>query len=100
MTQLKWYAGGQERGKVAVDLLNQLTQELMTSDVNAKHELAALLQTFVAEIRQGVCAVPLLLSRLNIEVSNFLTTKQLVLTDNESKILKEVAELSQIRYGY
>ena len=59
-----------------------------------------MVQSFINEIKQGVCAVPLSLSRLNIEVSNYLTTNQIVLSEKESKLLKEVAELSQIRYGY
>ncbi|EOT39538.1 bacteriocin immunity protein [Enterococcus columbae] len=100
MAQLKWYAGGQERGKVAVDLLTQLISELKASDDDNKKGLADLVQSFINEIKQGICAVPLSLSRLNIEVSNYLTTNQIVLSEKESKLFKEVAGLSQIRYGY
>lgn len=52
------------------------------------------------ELEVSGVSVPLILSRMNIELSNVLVENQLQLSEEQSKLLKKLRSLSNIRYGY
>ncbi len=63
-----------------------------------------LLKTFFLvycnELEVSGVSVLLILSQMNIELSNVLVENQLQLSEEQSKLLKKLRSLSNIRYGY
>ena len=52
------------------------------------------------ELIKKETSVPFILSRLNVDVSNAIRDNNIIMTDKESDILREIRQLSSIRYGY
>ncbi|MBZ5979454.1 MAG: bacteriocin immunity protein [Leuconostoc gelidum] len=97
MTQIKWYTGGQERGKVALELIIQLLKEL---DGTAYDDLKQVLAMYFNEIKNESGSIPLVFSRMNLDVSNVMIKNHIVLPENAQQTMKKISQLNQLRYGY
>ena len=97
MTQIKWYTGGQERGKVALELIIQLLKEL---DGTAYDDLKQVLAVYFNEIKNESGSIPLVFSRMNLDVSNVMIKNHIVLPENAQQTMKKLSQLNQLRYGY
>ncbi|MDH5039552.1 bacteriocin immunity protein [Enterococcus faecalis] len=98
MVSLKWYSGGDEREKKAekiiIDLLNDLENDL------GNESLQQVLNSYLEELRKGGASVPLILSRMNLDISKAIRNDGRELTASQSSKLKELTSISNIRYGY
>ncbi|MBZ5965013.1 bacteriocin immunity protein [Leuconostoc gelidum subsp. gelidum] len=97
MTQIKWYTGGQERGKVALELIIQLLKEL---DGTAYDDLKQVLAVYFNEIKNESGSIPLVFSRMNLDVSNVMIKNHIVLPENAQQTMKKISQLNQLRCGY
>jgi len=97
MTQIKWYTGGQERGKVALELIIQLLKEL---DGTAYDALKQVLAVYFNEIKNESGSIPLVFSRMNLDVSNVMIKNHIVLPENAQQTMKKISQLNQLRCGY
>lgn len=98
MVSLKWYSGGDEREKKAekiiIDLLDDLENDL------GNESLQQVLNSYLEELRKGGASVPLILSRMNLDISKAIRNDGRELTASQSSKLKELTSISNIRYGY
>lgn len=97
MAALKWFSGGKERKNEAVVIIDELLESL-NGDLKYK-PLQNFFISYRKELSNGT-SIPLVLSRMNIELSNVLVENKLQLSDEQSQKLKELRSLSNIRYGY
>ena len=97
MVQIKWYTGGQERGKVALELIIQLLKEL---DGTAYDDLKQVLAVYFNEIKNESGSIPLVFSRMNLDVSNVMIKNHIVLPENAQQTMKKISQLNQLRCGY
>lgn len=97
MSAIKWFTGGQERGQAALELLKQLRQQVD----GAKYvELQEILANYFKEIKTETGSIPLILSRMNLDISRVMLKNNIVLPADAQQTMKKLTELSQIRYGY
>ena len=90
---MKWYAGGQERKKVALKLLVELYR-------STEYEvLRNLFRQYIEGLGEGI-SVPFALSAFNLELSSVLLKNKIFLTKEQEKRVDELRQLSSIRYGY
>lgn len=98
MSNLKWFAGGSERSHEAIVIIDQLLQ-----DIDDRPQLAPLkkhLVIFKAQLRDGGTSVPFVLSQMNVDLARVLIKNKLHLSESQSKQIKKLRDLSNIRYGY
>ena len=98
MSNLKWFAGGSERSHESIVIINQLLQ-----DIDDRPQLAPLkkhLVIFKAQLRDGGTSVPFVLSQMNVAIAGVLIEHKLHLSESQSKQIKKLRDLSNIRYGY
>lgn len=90
---IRWYAGGQERKKIALKLLIELYR-------SADYEvLRAFFKRYIESLNNGV-SVPFALSAFNLELSSTLLKHRILLTQDQEEKINKLRELSSIRYGY
>lgn len=94
---ISWFAGASERKKEVLTLLDQL-QASLESQPNDQ-ALRQLLSAYQAELSGDATGVPLILSRLQVELSQTLTAHSLTLSASQETLVKQLRELSQVRYG-
>ena len=99
MTQIKWYTGGQERGKVALELIIQLLKELDGTGT-AYDDLKHVLAVYFNEIKTESGSIPLIFNRMNLDVSNVMIKNHIVLPENAQQTMKKISQLNQLRCGY
>lgn len=97
MSNLKWFSGGKERSQQANILITELLNEL--SDDSRSEALKKVLSSYKQELNSGV-SVPLILSRMNLDISNAVRKDGVALSAAQAEKLKELTALSSIRYGY
>ena len=98
MGDLKWFSGGKERKDKAVIIIDEL---LLSLSEDPKYKPLQIFFLFYRqELESSGTSVPLVLSRMNVELSNILTKNKLQLSDEQSEQLKSLRRLSNIRYGY
>ncbi|STY85495.1 Enterocin A Immunity [Listeria grayi] len=98
MKKVKWFSGGNERSNQAIIIITELLNDLNT---NSKSRLLQeVLNNYKEELEKKGSSVPLILSRMNLEISNAIRKEGLVLSDSQSTKLKKLTSLSNIRYGY
>ena len=98
MSNLKWFARGSERSHEAIVIINQLLQ-----DIDDTPQLAPLkkhLVIFKAQLKDGGTSVPFVLSQMNVAIADVLIEHKLHLSESQSKQIKKLRDLSNIRYGY
>lgn len=98
MSHLNWFSGGNERGKQAETIITDLLDGLKTNTGNKA--LQQVLESYLEELEQKNTSVPLILSRMNLDISKAITIDGVPLSDYQSKKLKTLTSISNIRYGY
>ncbi|WP_207695625.1 hypothetical protein DOK67_0002243 [Enterococcus sp. DIV0212c] len=97
MDKLKWFSGGNERGKQAENIITDLLDDLKTGTDN--ESLQKVLENYLEELKQKSASVPMILSRMNLDISKAIRNDGVALSDHQSKKLKELTSISNIRYG-
>lgn len=95
MSNVNWFAGGSERDVSALDLINALLSTLTPAS-----KLAQVLTDYQAQLTKPTTAVPFILSQLNLAIANATKEDSTQLTAEQTHLIKQIAELSNIRYGY
>ncbi|MDE3281146.1 bacteriocin immunity protein [Lacticaseibacillus parahuelsenbergensis] len=95
---LKWYSGGNDRAKKATYIIDQLLLDLKNNPQS--ESLQQVLRSYREALIQKQAAVPLILSRMNLEISNVLIRDRITLTKLQSDKIGQLSSLSNIRYGY
>ncbi|ANZ99334.1 hypothetical protein BFC22_04090 [Carnobacterium divergens] len=98
MSHLNWFSGGNERGKQAETIITDLLDGLKKNTGNKA--LQQVLESYLEELEQKNTSVPLILSRMNLDISKAITIDGVPLSDYQSKKLKTLTSISNIRYGY
>jgi len=98
MSKLKWFSGGNERSNYAEKIISDLLDDLKTDAGN--ESLQKVLENYLDELIQKEASVPLILSRMNLDISKVIRNEGVILSDYRSEKLKELISLSNIRYGY
>lgn len=98
MGKLKWFSGGKERSNQAEIIITDLLDDLKTDLDN--ESLKKVLENYLEELKQKGASVPLILSRMNLDISKAIRNDGVTLSDYQSKKLKELTSISNIRYGY
>lgn len=97
MSELKWFSGGKERGDQAIIIITDLLNELNNDPKN--QALQKVLSNYQDELTRKEAAVPLILSRMNIDISSAMRKDGADLPQPQADKLKELTALSNIRYG-
>ncbi len=98
MGKLNWFSGGKERSNQAENIITDLLDDLKTDLDN--ESLKKVLENYLKELKQKGASVPLILSRMNLDISKAIRNDGVTLSDYQSKKLKELTSISNIRYGY
>lgn len=98
MAGLRWFSGGKERKNEAVIIIDELLVSL--SEDSKYIRLKEFFLFYRKELESSGTSTPLVLSRMNVELSNILIENKLQLSDKQSEQLKRLRSLSNIRYGY
>lgn len=98
MSNLQWFSGGSNRKEKAEAIITELLDGLETELGN--ESLQKVLHSYVGKLKNEGTSVPLILSRMNLEIANALKKDGVPLNENQSKKLKELAAISSIKYGY
>ncbi|ENZ5597950.1 bacteriocin immunity protein [Enterococcus hirae] len=98
MSNLKWYSGGDDRRKRAEAIITELLEDLELDFGN--ESLQEVLRSYLRKFKNEGTSIPLVLSRMNLEISNAIRKDGVSLNENQSKKLKELTSISNIRYGY
>ena len=96
-SKLRWFSGGKERSLGAVELLGELSIDI-NHQGNAL-SILPILEAYKNELSGGT-AVPYVLSRMNVELSNHLMANNISLTSHQEELFRELRKMSQIRYGF
>ncbi|WP_242590198.1 hypothetical protein IGL98_001618 [Enterococcus sp. DIV0840] len=67
MNKLKWYSGGNERGNQAISIITDLLDDFKTGLGN--DSIQNVLENYREELEQQGAFVPMILSRMNIDIS-------------------------------
>ncbi|EPA0888990.1 bacteriocin immunity protein [Enterococcus faecalis] len=83
---MKWFAGGQDRGKQVSVLINELLNELNDSrNIQLKH----ILIDYKDKLNKQQASVPFLLSQLNIEMAKAIQHDSSELSLKQKDIIKK-----------
>jgi len=96
MNKLTWFASGHDKATDALKHLNSLKKNL---DETHDAPLIQLIDTYCLELTQKESAVPLILSRFNLEFSQCLVKHGLTLSQENQDIIKHIAKLSYTKFG-
>lgn len=94
---MKWFAGNKERSVNATQILNELADSL--NNCEADQALKSLTLQFLAELELQKRPTITILNSFNVEVSNCLLKDHIQLNKQQSDKLRQLRELSQIKYG-
>ena len=99
MKKLKWFSGWNERAEQAIQLIDELLRDFDDSSSHSDR-----LRTVLRNNREALiykqAAVPFILSRKNLEISNALLQNNILLTKQQSDKFEQLSSLANIRYGY
>ncbi|BCA84595.1 bacteriocin immunity protein [Enterococcus saigonensis] len=98
MKEIKWFSGGSERAEVALSEISLILGLIPPEDNTAP--LRQLLFDYAQEINEGVTAVPYILSRMGIAISNCMTKNKIIISPEAAAHIKNLLTLGEIRYGY
>lgn len=96
--KLSWFSGGGERSQEAVVIIDALVSDLASQPTT--EPLKQVLNHYRVELVKRESSVPMILSRMNLDVARILTQNGIVLSTSQSSQLKAITALSNIRYGY
>ncbi|MCI2032574.1 MAG: helix-turn-helix domain-containing protein [Lactobacillus sp.] len=92
--EVKWYAGGQERRRVAVALLAEMLPLLPPEQAALKQ----VLQKQYALLMADGTSVPYILMAMNVEVAGVMHKEHLMLSPQAEALYQRLMRLSNIRY--
>lgn len=92
MVEINWFSGGKERRDDAITIVDDLLSNLTNPD------LKKVLLSYREELKKQEIATPLILSRMNLALSQKLIEKNIHLSEVQSNQLKRLISLSNIRY--
>lgn len=98
MSKLTWFASGKDRGDEAISIIDNLLNDI--DNDTTRQPLQEVLIEFKDELEKRESAVPYILSRMNISISNALHKNKISLTKEQQAKLQQLTQLSNIRYGY
>lgn len=98
MSKLTWFASGKDRGDEAISIIDDLLTGV--DDDASKQPLKEVLIEFKDELEKKESAVPYILSRMNVSISNVLHKNKITLTKDQQSKLQQLTQISNIRYGY
>ena len=98
MVSLHWFSGAKERKAKALELLDQLVNDLNTDENN--RPLQCVLLSYRQELETDFSAVQYILSRMFLEISQVIRDNHLKLTKSQENLFSELRKILQIRYGY
>jgi hypothetical protein len=98
MSDVKWFSGGGERSDQAISIITSLLQEI--KDDTKCRPLQEVLIAYRNELQEKNSAVPFILSRMSIKLSQVISKNGILLSKEQSDMLKKLNILSNIRYGY
>lgn len=87
-----------ERRKRAEAIIAELLEDLKTDHGN--ESLRKVLKSYLENLKDEGTAVPLILSRMNLDIANAIKKDGVFLKENQSKKIKELTTISNIRQGY
>ena len=96
--RLKWFAGGKERRDKALIILDKLIASFHNN--YGVQPFKYLFLKYKSELKNGRTSTSFVLSRMNIELSRVFTQNEIRLTEEQSRLLKDLRSLSNIRWGY
>lgn len=85
--------------KEAVRILDLLIASHAQGYNQSQHFIKVLHQ-YQDELQSNGTSVPLILSRINVELASVLKEGKITVTPQESDYLKQLRAVSNIRYGY
>jgi hypothetical protein len=94
---IKWFSGGSDRSKEALNLIDELMNNL--NNINNKCLIETLI-SYKQELEQKSTSVPYILSRFNLDIAKSIKSDNQILSNEQRKIIKQLTALSNIRYGY
>lgn len=94
---MKWFAGNKERSVIATQILSELADSLNNSE--ADRALKSLILQSLAELESQNRLTIAILNSFNIEASNCLLKNHIQLNKQQANDLRQLRELSQIKYG-
>ena len=92
MVEINWFSGGKERRDEAITIVDDLLSNLTNPD------LKKVLLSYREELKKQEIATPLILSRMNLALSQKLIEKNIRLPEAQSNQLKRLRNLLNIRY--
>ena len=98
MTPLKWFAGGSERRCEAMTIINHLLEDI--KDAPQLTPLKNQLVIYKRRLKDDGTSTPFILSQMNVAIADVLIEHKLHLSESQSKQIKKLRDLSNIRYGY
>ena len=98
MTTLKWFAGGSERRCEAMIIIDHLLEGINNTPQLAP--LKNLLVSYKRRLEDDGTSTPFILSQMNVAIADVLIEHKLHLSESQSKQIKKLRDLSNIRYGY
>lgn len=94
---MKWFAGNKERSVIATQILSELADSLNNSE--ADQAVKSLILQSLVELKSQKRPTIAILNSFNIEVSKCLLKNHIKLNKQQSDKLRQLRELSQIKYG-
>ncbi|MEG0286710.1 MAG: bacteriocin immunity protein [Vagococcus sp.] len=98
MEKLKWFSGGKDRSEQVVAIITDLLTDLNNDQKTMSLQLV--LTNYKNELIKKESSIPLILSRMNLDISNTIKKNNILLSSCQSDKLKKIISMSHIRYGY
>ena len=98
MSNLKWFAGGSERRCEAMTIIDYLLEDI--KEVPQLTPLKNQLVIYKRRLKDDGTSTPFILSQMNVAIADVLIEHKLHLSESQSKPIKKLRDLSNIRYGY
>ena len=98
MTPLKWFAGGSERRCEAMTIIDYLLEDI--KEVPQLTPLKNQLVIYKRRLKDDGTSTPFILSQMNVAIADVLIEHKSHLSESQSKQIKKLRDLSNIRYGY
>ena len=94
MNKLKWFSGGAERREKAIEIMEQLRDEMAQQPSS---NLEMVFNQYLKELKEDSTSTPYILNRFNLTISKVILENEIRLSQKQSEFLKELRTLSFIR---
>lgn len=97
MSDIKWYSGGQERGRVAAGIISEIVANL---DPATEQPLRQVLASYYTEfIEQKSGSNLSVFNRMSLEISKCVHQNQITLSSENKQLMDQLLSLNYIRYS-